>query len=843
MLMNLKIHITLLAVFFSISSIYCQVNIQWQVAYDNSANIDQSVGIVVDDNGNSFVTGTSWNGTDFDIVTIKYDPNGIEDWVSTYDGLNNFVDEATGIAIDKNGFIYVSGHSNTSGASDYDIVTIKYDPANGNELWSIEYTGTGNYDQSGGIATDTLNNIYVIGTLETGAGNNDVVIIKYDDSGNELWVDTYDNGIAGIHFGRVIKTDLQGNVYALAEVESASNFQDYAILKYLVSSTGNPDWAQTYDADSNSDQPEDIFIDENGNIYVTGGSYTQNIAIKQDYYTIKVNGANGNEIWGALYNGSGDDTDIGNSVVSDTNGNVYVTGSSMGNGTAQDFATVCYTENGSQLWAYRYAGPGAGYDVGAKLILDDNGEIYASGTSYLSATNNDYLTLKFDSLGNKLWETRFDGPASGADNAIDMFVDDGNNIYITGKSKAAATNFDYRTIKYCQLTTDAGVDTSICYGDAVQLNATGGSNFMWSVYQGDPITGANFSCTNCANPIASPDSTTTYLVSSESGSGCVDYDTITVTINPLPGPVIYNDTPLDFCTGDSVILYTDTTSGYTWSTGSDSISTVVYTSGMYSVTVLDSMGCNNSTSVNVTAYALPTITGGIDTSLCNGDTIQLMPTGGLSYVWMDDPSMSDSTVMDPLVWPSSDITYTVIGTDVNGCSDTGYVDVTVFALPTPPTITEVDTNLVSSYTMGNQWYLNGVPLAGETGFFMTPGSYGPNGNGDYLILYTDGNGCQAWSDTVTIDTITVGLIELDLNNQFTLYPNPTKDILNIDFNSTKEVKFIAVVSANGQVVMNQQMNQQIVGEVRIDCGILPKGIYMLHVVTTDGFASKRFIKE
>ncbi|MCB0478519.1 MAG: SBBP repeat-containing protein [Crocinitomicaceae bacterium] len=819
-----------------------QINIQWQNSYDNTAQIDQSVGIVVDNSGNSYVTGSSWNGTDYDMVTVKYDPNGVEAWVATYDGLNNFVDEATGIAIDKNGFIYVTGHSNTAGATDYDIVTIKYDPANGNELWSQEYTGTSNYDQSGAIATDTLGNIYVVGTLEAGAGDNDVVLLKYNSAGTLVWNDTYNNGITGIHFGRNLTVDPQGNVYVLAEVESNSNFQDVAVLKYLYTSTGNPTWTQTYDADGNSDQPEDIFVDGNGTVYVTGGAYTSNLASKQDYYTIKINGTNGAEIWSKLYNGDGDDTDIANSVIADdNNGFVYITGQSLGNGTAQDFATIAYDANGIQKWVYRYASPGTGYDVGAKLILSDMGDIYASGTSYLSASNNDYLTLKFDSLGNKLWETRFNGPASGADNAIDMWVDAGQNIYITGKSKAAATNFDYRTIKYCQLTTDAGVDTSICFGDAVQLNASGGSNFMWSVYQGNPITGANFSCTNCANPVASPDSTTIYVVSSESGSGCVDYDTVVVTINPLPGPSIYNDTPLDFCIGDSVILYTDPTSGYTWSTGSDSISTVAYTSGNYSLTVVDTMGCNNSTQVTVTAYSLPTISGGIDTSLCNGDTIQLMPNGGISYVWMDEPSMSDSTVMDPLVWPSSSITYTVIGTDVNGCSDTGYVDVVVHALPTPPNITIVGNDLLSSYTVGNQWILNGVDLAGETGFTVTPGDYGPNGNGYYWILYTDNNGCQSLSDSVLIDTLS--LSEFDLGDEITAYPNPVQGELILNFESAKEISAIRVVSPNGSLVYNKQLDQQIIGHYRIDFADLPKGIYLVQIISTQGIAAKRIIKE
>ena len=839
----LRLRLPLLLIFILTYTLgFNQVNIQWQAGYDNANGIDQSVGIVVDAVGNSYITGSSWNGTDFDIVTIKYDPSGVQSWVSSYDGPNNYVDEARGIAIDKNGFIYVTGQTNTAGALDYDIVTIKYDPSNGTEMWSDEFTGTANFDQAGGIATDTLGFIYVIGTQEVGPGNNSVVVIKYDAAGVVQWTDSYNNGISGIHFGKVIKTDLAGNVYALSEVESSSELQDYSVMKYLTSSTGNPTWTQTYDADGVSDVPEDIFIDTLGNLYVTGGAYTSNLALKQDYYTIKVNSSNGAEIWGKLYNGSGNDTDIGQSVVSDTNGFVYITGNSVGAGTAQDFVTVAYDGGGNQKWVFRYQSPGAGYDVGSKLILDENGEIYASGTSYLSATNNDYVTLKFDSLGNKLWETRFDGPASNADNAIDMFVDAGKNIYITGKSKAPSTNFDFRTIKYCQLTTLAGMDTSICYGDSAPLFATGGTNFTWSVFQGDPmVIGTNFSCNNCQNPIASPDSTTIYVVSSTSGSGCVDFDTVTVTVNPLPGPVVYSDTPLSFCTGDSVLLYTDSSATYTWSTGSDSISTMVYATGSYSVTVVDTMGCNNSTSENVTAFVLPTITGGLDSAICFEDTIQLSPTGGVSYVWLDDPSMSDSTVAMPFVWPGNDMSYTVIGTDANNCSDTGYVFITVNPLPAPPTITRIGDNLQSSYTTGNQWVLNGIELPGETDFLISPGNFGQSGNGNYWIIYTDVNGCKSTSSVDTV--IWASIEEFELGNEFKMYPNPVHDNLLLNFTSTQEVSFIRIVNSQGKILQNTNVSQQLNGVYNINTSTLPNGVYLLQVVTNEGQVSKRFIKE
>lgn len=81
--------------------------------------------------------------------------------------------------------------------------------------------------------------------------------------------------------------------------------------------------------------------------------------------------------------------------------------------------------------------------------------------------------------------------------------------------------------------TYAGPDVIMCLGQGVQLNATGGSNFQWSVISGPPMQiGTNFSCNPCQNPIANPASTTVYQVVSNLGGGCSNIDTIVVTVVP-----------------------------------------------------------------------------------------------------------------------------------------------------------------------------------------------------------------------------------------------------------------------------------------------------------------------
>src|SRR5215475_11771852 len=96
--------------------------------YDGPINSDdEATGIALDASGNVYVTGSSTgsNGTS-DYATIKYDSAGQQQWVSRYDGTGNYTDEATAIAVNGTGVVYVTGTSFASLDIDWDYATIKY---------------------------------------------------------------------------------------------------------------------------------------------------------------------------------------------------------------------------------------------------------------------------------------------------------------------------------------------------------------------------------------------------------------------------------------------------------------------------------------------------------------------------------------------------------------------------------------------------------------------------------------------------------------------------------------------------------------------------------------------
>ncbi|MEO0125919.1 MAG: SBBP repeat-containing protein, partial [candidate division WOR-3 bacterium] len=196
---------------------------------------DGASAIAVDNSGNVYVTGKSYgSGTNFDYATIKYDVNGNQLWVVRYNGPGNSSDEASAIAVDNSGNVYVTGKSVGSGTN-YDYVTIKYD-VNGNQLWVARYNGLGNgSDRAHDLALDNFGNVYVTGE-SWGPGNDgyDYATIKYNAQGTQLWVARYSSPgtVYPYDCASAIAVDNSGNVYVTGISEGSGTNFDYATIKY-----------------------------------------------------------------------------------------------------------------------------------------------------------------------------------------------------------------------------------------------------------------------------------------------------------------------------------------------------------------------------------------------------------------------------------------------------------------------------------------------------------------------------------------------------------------------------------------------------------------------------------
>ncbi len=101
------------------------------------------------------------------------------------------------------------------------------------------------------------------------------------------------------------------------------------------------------------------------------------------------------EEWIEIYNGPGNGDDYAQAIAADPEGNVYVTGYSDGNGTAYDYATVKYDQDGNQLWAMTYDGPANGRDIAEAIAVSPNGNVYVTGYSMGNGPGFDFVTIKY----------------------------------------------------------------------------------------------------------------------------------------------------------------------------------------------------------------------------------------------------------------------------------------------------------------------------------------------------------------------------------------------------------------------------------------------------------------
>jgi hypothetical protein len=369
----------------------------WVATYNGPTGQDDWVNsIAVDAEGNVFVSGIS--GTDMgysggDWATIKYDKWGRQVWLAQYSSSPG-TDCAFSIATDETGNVYVTGCGNG-------YTTIKYDP-DGNQLWmafySFQHAGDIAYD----LALDPFGNVYVTGASPSRESWFDYATVKYDGDGRQVWVARYDGGNNFSDEALRLTTDNRGNVYVTGYSGQMVGYTDFATIKY--DSSGNPLWIARYDGPAHlDDQAWSIAVDDLGYVYVTGWS---NIGpYNSDYTTVRYDSL-GNQVWVASYNGPGNGFDKAWSIALDASGCVYVTGESNTSGIDYDYATIKYDAQGNEVWVARYDGPATPNraDYGRAIALDGWGSAYVVGASIDNATDYDIATVKYSAGNLANWE-------------------------------------------------------------------------------------------------------------------------------------------------------------------------------------------------------------------------------------------------------------------------------------------------------------------------------------------------------------------------------------------------------------------------------------------------------
>ncbi len=355
------------------------------------------------------------------------------------------------------------------------------------------------------------------------------------------------------------------------------------------------------------------------------------------------------------------------------------------------------------------------------------------------------------------------------------------------------------TVNPAPSVTTTATNTTICAGNSTTLTGSGASTYAWMPGN---LTGSSVT--------VSPTTTTTYTVTGTSANGCTNTSTRTITVNPAPN-VSSTAANNSICVGNSTILSATGASTYNWMPGNltgASISVNPSATTTYTVTGVNGQGCQNTATITVVVNALPNVAATASSaSICAGSTVTLTASGASSYVWQPGNATGSSVVEQP----STTTTYTVVGTDANGCDNLGTVTVNVNNDPVVTASGNIticpgeQTTLTASGTVSYVWQPGGQTTATITDTPVTTTTY--------TVTGTDSNGCTS---TTTI-TVSVGT-------------NPATPAVTVNGN----ILTSTVTGASYQWFLN---GVPIVGEVNQSTTALTPGSYTVEVYDANGCAS------
>ena len=644
-------------------------------------------------------------------------------------------DRVYSITTDASGNVYTTGYFqntvdfdpgtglfNLTSSGGYDIFVSKLDPS-GNLVWAKNMGGSAN-DVGESITLDFLGNIYITGYFQgtvnmdpgsntynlTSSGSYDIFITKLNAAGNFVWAKQM--GGSGVDIGYAISTDTIGNVYSTGYFRSTADFNPGAGTFNLISegirdifiskldSSGNFVWAKQMGG-TGYDNGTAMNIDSFGNLLVTGvfqdtvdfdpGTGIVNLISGGlfDIFICKFD-TSGSLLWAKGMGGTNTDQSV--SLITDSVGNVYTTGSfyntvdfdpnigifNLTSAGSKDVFILKLNSSGAFVWVKRIGGTGE--DIGFGISNDSLGNLYTtgmfentvdfnpgSGTNNLTSNGDgDCFINKLDASGNFIWALYSGG--TDDDVGYGISIDNSNNIYTAGIFENTV-DFDPSSTSF-NLTSAGAMDVFI-----QKLSQCP------SVSSTDTITACNSYTWINGNTYTQSTNTPTFTFSGGAASGCDSVITLNLTINN-------NTTGIDTITACS---------SYTWIDG------VTYTSSTniptFTFTGTASNSCDSIATLHLT---INNSTNGIDTIVACG-----------SYTWIDGITYTAST---------NTPTHNLVDSANNGCDSLVTLHLTI------------NNSTIGSDTIiacGSYTWIDGITYTGST---TTP---------TYNLVGAADNGCDS----------------------------------------------------------------------------------------------------
>jgi hypothetical protein len=352
--------------------------------------------------------------------------------------------------------------------------------------------------------------------------------------------------------------------------------------------------------------------------------------------------------------------------------------------------------------------------------------------------------------------------------------------------------------------------TTICSGNPVTFTATGASTYSWtnSVVNGVPFA---------------PTTSGSYTVIGTASNGCTDTASLSINVNPNP-TVTINSSAASLCLGEPLTLSGSGAATYSWNNNVvDGIAFIPNSSINYTLTGTDLNGCTATSQLAVTVNPLPTVVANASsTIICQGEPLTLTGSGALSYNW-------DNSVIDGIAFsPTSNATYSVVGTDVNGCTNTDQITVN-FVNSAPPvasnTVTSSQicqgTNSLLTGTVNSgtgetiAWYYNSNLITGANNV-----TYSANQAGTYYNIVTNTDGCTTQSSTESV--------------AFYSQPQATFSTSAANFCGGTGNIILTANTIAGATYAWLDNNTPVAGQTQTSLTISAVGSYQLVITSTDG---------
>lgn len=378
-------------------------------------------------------------------LTVKIGPDGQEIWRRIYEGFTGpqQPDEAADVVVDAAGNVYVTGWSKEGSFPGFiDVVVLKYSP-DGDLLWEARHRTPGANAQPGAMVLAPDSHLYVSGAAWDGDEGFDVLLLKYDLDGGEVWSTRHDGpgGLwdAGLH----LAVDGAGDVVVGGYTEVLSN--DLAMGVFKFDAQGDLLWERVINGFATSEEVDGLVIDATDHIYLVGELAEP--GGNQDLVTVKLTPA-GEQLWIDRVDGAGPAGESAAGIALAPGGDVVVAGK-IWDDAGHRMVVRRLTPAGGVVFTEQIdAGYAAAVSEG--VAVDAQGNAYATGFGYDTNGREDWITARLSPTGAVDWLEIYAAPEGRGDEP-DAVIVHGDDVWVAGTTwRDYANDDDLTGVRYRQ---------------------------------------------------------------------------------------------------------------------------------------------------------------------------------------------------------------------------------------------------------------------------------------------------------------------------------------------------------------------------------------------------------